>query len=169
MIAIKDNFLEQEDYIKVLNCLNNIKKFFPKVYHVGQENQFNYGMFSRITLKEKLGQLINDTCVNKFKFKYTHFNGGSGFYVRKQDKIHEHFDKGVKNLLIYLDGQENFFNGTMWINNNVKDRYSIQVGYIKNRAINFDANIMHTPMSIPEGEDYGLRKFIIIFGEGHYT
>ena len=168
MIAIEDNFFKQEDYIKVLNCLNNIKKFVPKIYNIGKENSYNYGMFSRITLEEKLGQLINDTCINKFKFKYTLFYEDTGFYVRKQGKTHEHFDAGVKNLLIFLDGQEKFFNGTIWINNKVEDRYSIQVGYAKNRAINFDANILHTPMSVPEGEDYGLRKFIIIFGEGEY-
>ena len=168
MIAIKDNFFEQEDYIKVLNCLNGIKQFTPKIYDIEKENPYSYGVFSRITLEEKLGQLINDTCINKFKFKYTKFDLDAGFYVRKQSKTYEHFDGGVKNLLIYLDGQEKFFNGTIWINNKIEDRYSIQVGYVKNRAINFDSNILHTPMSAPEGEDYGLRKFIIIFGEGEY-
>jgi hypothetical protein len=168
MIAIEDNFFKQEDYIKVLNCLNSIKQFVPRIYNIGKEDQWNYGMFSRITLEEKLGQLINDACINKFKFKYTHFIGGSGFFVRKQSKIHEHCDEGVKNLLVYLDGQEKFFNGTIWINNKIEDRYSIQVGYVKNRGIHFDANILHTPMSIPEGEDYGVRKFIIIFGKGEY-
>ncbi len=168
MIAIEDNFFKEEDYVKVLNCFNSIKEFVPKVYNVGKENQYNYGAFSKITLEEKLGQLINDTCINKFKFKYTYFYENSGFFLRKQNKIHEHRDDGVKNLLIYLDGQEKFFNGTIWINNKIEERYSIQVGYVKNRAINFDANIFHTPMSIPEGEDYGLRKFIIIFGRGDY-
>ena len=168
MIAIEDNFFKQEDYIKVLNCLNNIKQFVPKVYDIGKENQYNYGMFCKITLEEKLGQLINDTCIDKFKFKYIKFDASAGFYIRKQDKRHEHYDGDVKNLLIYLDGQEKFFNGTIWINNKIEDRNSIHVGYVKNRAINFDGNILHTPMSVPEGEDYGLRKFIIIFGEGKY-
>jgi len=169
MIAIEDNFFKEEDYIKILNAFNNIKIFTPKLLKNNKTSITDtYGIFNNININDDVGKLILEYVLKKFKYKYNFFSPSSGFYVRKQNKTHEHTDIGSKNLLIYLDGQEKFFNGTIWINNNVEDRYSIQIGYIKNRAVHFDSNIPHTPMSIPSNEDYGLRKFIIIFGRGDY-
>jgi hypothetical protein len=37
-MKLSDNFFEQKDYIKVLNCLSSIKQFIPKLVNVGKEN-----------------------------------------------------------------------------------------------------------------------------------
>ena len=147
MIYIIDNFLNNKNF-NDLKAFSKSRKvaYEPKFFKGTKEKtDFNtYGFRYNFSIDSELGHCLKKQCLKKFKYKIIE-TSECGLDKRKLTMYKPHTDDAiaVTNLYLQIEGGSKLNHGIGFYNDN---NLNIHVGFKENRAILFNANILHSPL-----------------------
>jgi len=143
MINIIDSFLEESEFKYFNNYLNNSSFFKYDFTSKGVESsEKTIGERHTFNLNSEIGNLFVNKCIEKFKYKITK-ELICAVDKKKLNFIKPHIDASVVNLYFQIEGDSKLDNGIGFYNDN---KLNIKIGFKENRAVLFDAKLLHSPL-----------------------
>ena len=162
MINIIDNFLEESEFKYFKNYLNNSSFFKYDFISNGVElSEKIIEERHTFNLNNEIGNLFINKCVEKFKYKITK-EFTCVVDKKKLNFIKPHIDASVVNLYFQIEGDSKLDNGIGFYNDN---KLNIKIGFKENRAILFDAKLLHSSLL---NEDATRTTLTIFIKEGYF-
>jgi hypothetical protein len=143
MIHIIDNFLEKKEfeYFKdfLKNC-NFIEYHFSTNKINSSEETIGYRHI--FNLNSEIGNIFNNKSIEKFKYKITE-TIQCVVDIKKLNFYKPHSDISKMNLYFQIDGNTELDHGIGFYND---DKLNVKIGFKQNRAILFNAKLIHSPL-----------------------
>lgn len=162
MINIIDNFLEESEFNYFKNYLNNSAFFkYDFITNEIESSKKTVGERHIFDLTSEVGKLFINKCLEKFKYKITK-EITCAVDKKKLNFIKPHIDTSVVNLYFQIEGDSKLDNGIGFYNDN---KLNIKIGFKKNRAVLFNAKLLHSPLL---NEDTIRTTLTIFIKEGYF-
>jgi len=148
-IIVKDNFLEEETFIKVKNEISKfhyINRFSKNERNNVQKYYFEYDLHQNYFSVQEVESKVNKLLDMDLDFIDSHY-----WLTVKHKEPSVHVDEGDVNCAIYIKGDNYINNGTGFYDL-INGQYVLNshVGFKENRAIIFDSKILHASLLFHE-------------------
>ena len=162
MIHIIDNFLEESEFNYFKNYLNNSAFFkYDFITNEIESSKKTVGERHVFNLSSEIGNLFINKSAEKFKYKITK-EIACAVDKKKLNFIKPHVDTSKVNLHFQIEGDSKLDNGIGFFNHN---KLNIKIGFKENRAVLFDAKLLHSQLL---NEDTVRTTLTIFIKEGYF-
>ena len=144
--AVKNNFFDENDHLKLKQQLLNIEYDPPNSYK-REVYKGSYWHQRDVQTDSEIGNLIKDKINQHFNFKINRFDAIHFTMVGAKDALRPHTDlteNVTHQCLIYIAGDNSIYSGTGFFVE--KELLDAAIGFRENKAIFFNSRTKHSPL-----------------------